>query len=66
MKWGQGEITISASFGVATSLPGEIDALSVVARADAALYTAKQSGRNCVRAIEFPDPLSVEQSAAAV
>src|SRR3954469_12270712 len=29
-KWGQGEITISASFGVATSLPGEIDALSVV------------------------------------
>ena len=66
VKWAHGEISISASFGVATSLPGEIDALSVVARADAALYTAKQSGRNCVRAIEFPDPLSVEQSAAAV
>ena len=66
VKWAHGEISISASFGVATSLPGEIDALGLVARADVAMYTARQSGRNCVRATEFPDALSVEQSAAAV
>jgi diguanylate cyclase (GGDEF)-like protein len=66
VKWAHGEIPISASFGVATSLPGEIDALGLVARADVAMYTARQSGRNCVRATEFPDALSVEQSAAAV
>jgi diguanylate cyclase (GGDEF)-like protein len=66
VKWAHGEIPISASFGVATSLPGEIDALGLVARADAAMYTAKQNGRNCVRATELAEVLSVEQSAAAL
>ncbi|GMQ49003.1 GGDEF domain-containing protein [Vibrio sp. 10N] len=41
-------IQVSCSFGVAESLPDESwDAL--VARADEALYRAKQTGRNCVQ-----------------
>jgi diguanylate cyclase len=40
-----GNITISA--GVAACLPDE-DAISLIARADAALYTSKARGRNCV------------------
>lgn len=41
------EISITASFGVAQRLPGE-DSVSVVKRADSALYRAKQEGRNRV------------------
>jgi len=66
VAWGPGAIRISASFGVATSLQGEIHALALVARADAALYRAKQNGRNCVRVSEAPSRLSATQSAVAV
>ena len=39
-------MAVTVSAGVATSLPGEkVEAL--VARADAALYQAKDAGRNC-------------------
>ncbi len=38
----------TASFGVAQFVPGE-SVESLVGRADAALYAAKQAGRNCVR-----------------
>lgn len=37
----------TASFGVAQHLPGET-VESLVGRADAAMYAAKQAGRNCV------------------
>jgi diguanylate cyclase (GGDEF)-like protein len=45
-------IPVSASFGVTTITPGEVDALAIMARADGALYRAKQDGRNCVRVSE--------------
>ncbi len=66
VRWGQGEIRASASFGVAANQPGEIDALTLVSRADAALYAAKDSGRNCVRISTGATVLSVQQSVKAV
>jgi diguanylate cyclase (GGDEF)-like protein len=66
VRWGQGEICATASFGVATSAPGEIDALTLVSRADAALYHAKEGGRNCVRISTGSTVLSVQQSTKAV
>ena len=39
---------VTASLGVAQLAPGE-DADALVGRADAALYAAKEAGRNCVR-----------------
>ena len=66
IRWGQGEIRATASFGVATSAPGEIDALTLVSRADAALYHAKEGGRNCVRIATGSTVLSVQQSSKAV
>lgn len=39
---------VTASFGVAQFVPGE-SVESLVGRADAALYAAKQAGRNCVK-----------------
>ena len=49
VRWQQHSIAMTASFGVTTVLPGETDPMPVLARADAALYRAKQAGRNCVR-----------------
>jgi diguanylate cyclase len=40
-----GELKVAMSFGVAELLPGE-DVPSLIRRADAALYAAKQAGRN--------------------
>ena len=56
IKWKDEAITITASFGVTTALPAEIDGKALIARADAALYRAKDQGRNCVR-------LSIESAA---
>jgi diguanylate cyclase (GGDEF)-like protein len=42
------EIRITASIGVTTVVPGEVDPTAVIARADAALYRAKDQGRNRV------------------
>ncbi|MBI2188609.1 MAG: GGDEF domain-containing protein [Acidobacteria bacterium] len=44
----QVDIRVTASFGLATVTAGEVDATAILARADAALYRAKSSGRNCV------------------
>jgi len=42
-------LVVTASFGIAEIIAGEDTANSIIARADAALYQAKQNGRNCVR-----------------
>lgn len=42
--------TITASFGVASVPETSIGSSDVIGMADAALYAAKQAGRNCVRA----------------
>jgi diguanylate cyclase (GGDEF)-like protein len=49
IPWAGEALTVTASFGLTQALPGEISIQSVVARADAALYRAKEEGRNCVR-----------------
>jgi diguanylate cyclase (GGDEF)-like protein len=50
IDWNGTSLAVSASLGVTASLLNETDGMSVVARADAALYRAKEDGRNCVRA----------------
>lgn len=49
VPWKDEIIQITASFGVTTALPSEVDSSAMIARADAALYRAKDQGRNCVR-----------------
>jgi diguanylate cyclase (GGDEF)-like protein len=49
IPWAGEALTVTASFGLTQAMPGEINIHSVVARADAALYRAKEEGRNCVR-----------------
>jgi two-component system, cell cycle response regulator len=52
VHWNDQMVTVSASFGITDIFTGEIDATAIIGRADAALYQAKQDGRNCVRAAE--------------
>ena len=48
VHWNNIEVPVTASFGVATVMAGELDVKTLIGRADAALYRAKQSGRNIV------------------
>jgi diguanylate cyclase (GGDEF)-like protein len=52
VRWNEEEITVTASFGITAITPGEVEPTAIISRADAALYRAKESGRNCVRASE--------------
>jgi diguanylate cyclase (GGDEF)-like protein len=49
INWKGEAVSVTASFGVSVALPAEIDAKALIGRADAALYRAKDQGRNCVR-----------------
>jgi diguanylate cyclase (GGDEF)-like protein len=49
VSWKGKPIAVTASFGVTAALPAEVDVQAIIARADAALYCAKEQGRNCVR-----------------
>lgn len=42
------DVRVTASFGLALVVPGETDPTAIIARADAALYRAKEQGRNRV------------------
>jgi diguanylate cyclase (GGDEF)-like protein len=57
VPWKDEAIGVTASFGVSVALPSEIDGQALIGRADAALYRAKDQGRNCVR-------LSIETAVA--
>ena len=48
ITWKDETVTITASVGVTVALPSEIDAEALISRADAALYRAKNQGRNRV------------------
>jgi diguanylate cyclase (GGDEF)-like protein len=52
VRWNDQMVTLTASFGITDIISGEIDANAIISRADAALYQAKQGGRNCVRVLE--------------
>jgi diguanylate cyclase (GGDEF)-like protein len=49
VPWNDEQVAVTASFGITTVVAGDQDPLTVVARADAALYRAKAAGRNDVR-----------------
>ena len=49
VPWSGEGVTVTASFGLAQTMPGEVNVQAVIARADQALYRAKDDGRNCVR-----------------
>jgi diguanylate cyclase (GGDEF)-like protein len=52
ITWNAEQIQVTASFGVGVVNPTDQDPLSAIARADAALYRAKERGRNGVQAEE--------------
>lgn len=54
VRWNGQVIRVTASIGVTAVTGGEIDPTAVIARADAALYRAKQDGRNCVCVAGLP------------
>ncbi|HEX6162443.1 MAG TPA: diguanylate cyclase [Vicinamibacterales bacterium] len=49
VPWAGEALTVTASFGIAQTMPGEVNVQAVISRADQALYRAKDDGRNCVR-----------------
>ena len=66
----EGSITglVTVSIGVATAMPGRDapSATALLAAADAALYEAKNAGRNCVAAAGPLNPLSVRPAGFCV
>lgn len=48
VPWNEIEVPVTASFGLTAVTPGELDVTAIIGRADAALYRAKENGRNCV------------------
>lgn len=56
LQWNNEMLCVTASFGIAEAIPAEDTANAIIARADAALYDAKQDGRNCVRISDVMAP----------
>jgi diguanylate cyclase (GGDEF)-like protein len=52
ITWNAEQVRVTASFGVGVVNPTDQDPLAAIARADAALYRAKDRGRNDVQAEE--------------
>ena len=67
VNWAHESVNVTASFGVTEAMPGEISINTIVGRADAALYRAKEMGRNTVlAATETVTVVQVEQRKANV
>ncbi|MDP2390708.1 MAG: diguanylate cyclase, partial [Acidobacteriota bacterium] len=62
VPWAGEALTVTASFGLAQTLPGEVNVQAVIARADQALYRAKDDGRNCVRIAAETTTLVADES----
>ena len=45
----KGDVSVTASFGLATVEPDDYDLETAIRLADEALYEAKNSGRNCIK-----------------
>ena len=58
VTWNDGQVMVTASFGITSINQGEHDPLSAIARADTALYRAKQRGRNGIELEEKPAALA--------
>lgn len=48
VRWNEIDVPVTASFGLTAVTPGELDVTAIIGRADAALYRAKENGRNRV------------------
>ena len=66
VPWSGEALTITASFGLAQTLPGEVNVQAVIARADQALHRAKDDGRNCVRIAAETATLIAERPGSGV
>ena len=49
--YGGEDVQVTVSTGATVTRPGEVDTHNLLLRVDAALYRAKNDGRNCVRAV---------------
>jgi len=57
VPWNNEHVKVTASFGITVVNLADQDPLAAIARADAALYRAKEHGRNDVQAEEHPSAL---------
>jgi diguanylate cyclase (GGDEF)-like protein len=55
--WNDGQITVTASFGITAVNTADHDPRNAIARADSALYRAKQTGRNAIQVEEHTPTL---------
>jgi diguanylate cyclase (GGDEF)-like protein len=62
VAWAGENLRVTASFGLAQALAGEVNVQALVGRADHALYRAKEEGGNCVRIADatLPQPVRDE------
>ena len=58
VTWNDGQVMVTASFGITSINQGEHDPLGAISRADTALYRAKQRGRNGIELEEQPAALA--------
>lgn len=56
IAWAGENLRVTASFGLAQALAGEVNVQALIGRADHALYRAKDEGGNCVRIADASVP----------